>query len=421
MPEGSFRFPSAAGEPPPRNPFEETTRRLSKTVIHAAQRGRESLFFKLTAASAERIATLSKETPIFVENDPSAPSVVLLSEGIKAVLPKEFFDGPSAWIEEQSNVSRPEVTGDQLTATTIEELWQKKYDISRVKEFELQTKDGPVKIISKRLSKPGVGTAEAAIHQRAYEAGVPTVRMFGEVFDRGNVYLWLEKWPGINLTALGPWIAERRQETDELSARMVEENRNDRSAGLERLGFSAQQAEELRPLLTELDEVDLDREAFSLLTQKNNERIRKELYGDRISDAPVVIDETPAMRSFLQRATGVDRIDTFFSLSKSEIDEGMKQMKRLYVPKLNRIRSEMSSICYRRLFNSEPININEIESKASELRKLCIEKGFPHPDFASQNILIGWNAEKNEPYFDTNGKIELRVIDWEPVKGVNGL
>ncbi|TSC78878.1 MAG: hypothetical protein G01um101433_68 [Parcubacteria group bacterium Gr01-1014_33] len=64
--------------PPPGDNSEELVRKLSRTVLHTAERGRRSLFERMTAANAQKIAELLKKKPLFYKNEKDAPREILL-------------------------------------------------------------------------------------------------------------------------------------------------------------------------------------------------------------------------------------------------------------------------------------------------------------------------------------------------------
>ena len=85
---------------------QELVRRVSKTVLRSAERGRRGLFEKLTVKNAEKLARLLEERPVFYQNQEDAPREILLEADLAERLPAEFFDHPTQWIEQQPNVSR---------------------------------------------------------------------------------------------------------------------------------------------------------------------------------------------------------------------------------------------------------------------------------------------------------------------------
>ncbi|MBI5306208.1 hypothetical protein HZB04_01305 [Candidatus Wolfebacteria bacterium] len=76
-------------------------RKLSKTFLHAMERGRQSLFEKMTAVNAEKISKLMEEKPIFYENEENAFRKIFLDNEIANAFPDDFFENPTKWIESQ--------------------------------------------------------------------------------------------------------------------------------------------------------------------------------------------------------------------------------------------------------------------------------------------------------------------------------
>ncbi|TSC78879.1 MAG: hypothetical protein G01um101433_69 [Parcubacteria group bacterium Gr01-1014_33] len=116
------------------------------------------------------------------------------------MLPDEFFENPTKWIESQRNIERGyENETVLLPGEKIGELFDFPYDVSKVKELTFDTGEKKIKMVSKRLNPKESG--EIALARKAWEAGIPTAKVLGEILDRDNLYAFFEKINGINLEA----------------------------------------------------------------------------------------------------------------------------------------------------------------------------------------------------------------------------
>ena len=181
---------------------EELIRKISKTALRSAERGRRSFFDKMTAENAGEMANLMEEKPIFYENKENIPQQILLDAEISDLFPEEFFKNPTQWIESQKNIERfdLDILKSFPSGRTINEVWNKPYDISKVKEFSLGNGENKLEIVSKRLDSKQL--EEIVLARRAWEVGIPTPRVLGEIMDRGNSYAFFEKISAINIFTL---------------------------------------------------------------------------------------------------------------------------------------------------------------------------------------------------------------------------
>lgn len=388
--------------------------RLSKATLHAAERGRRSLFIKLTAANAERIAELSKERPHFAENNPNAPTILLLESGIREILPQAFFDNPTRWLESQPIIERPEAPNGELVADSINDLWDKCYDVTRVREFRLQSPRGDVEIVSKRLSRADIGTKEVAIHRQAYEAGIPTVKIYGEVLDRGNAYLLMEKFSGVSLNVFSDWIEERNKKSKELSERIIqdwEEYGDD--LDLTQYGFPPEACPLWKEQLAKISDYKKRRDALAILSDLYGRLVGPSVYGS--IDASTV-PKSYYLEPLLKKYWHLESLEDFIRTRPEELSGPLREARISIIQPMKRLGAELSRACHELIFRSSRMGIGDLENVASRLGALCKERGIRHCDLFARNILVEWDFKNDCPAFKPDGSLDYRLIDWEPVK-----
>ncbi|MFH1789492.1 MAG: hypothetical protein ABH832_00245 [bacterium] len=176
---------------------EQALRRLSETVRSSALEGRKEVFDRLTSRNAHKIAEMSKEKPVFYENDPTAEQSSSIDDEIVDSLPDDFFTNPTEWIESRPNINRGYDIFSRFEnlpyGASIEELWEHPYDVSKVKIITLS--NGKI-ITSKRINGQ---TSEVDRAKKAFQAGIPTPKVLGEIHDKGNYYVWYEYIPARNV------------------------------------------------------------------------------------------------------------------------------------------------------------------------------------------------------------------------------
>src|SRR3989344_1715248 len=380
----------------------ETLHRLSETVLHASERRRRALFERLTAANAEKVAQLLEQNPVFFENKADAPKQILLDPAMAELLPEEFFKNPTLWIESQKNIERVHEEDVLPTGETIKELWEEHYDVSKVKEFSVKSADGKeLKVVSKRIEPKEL--EEVARARRAYEAGIPTPQVLGEVFDRGNVYALFEKLQAINLAT--PAVQMQRHHSHyspDYTTNEIEFSKHVQTIftsmseegvrRLQSLWEGVRAVIEIRKVCIILSRValfeykgfnDLAREELESLDDKMQnvgrdilKRLGYKDYKDFLARAPLAFpgekEDVPLW---------------FFN----KLDKERKAMQRF--------QGEWESAVLKEIFGFDLLK------EERKLKNLCRKKGIEHKDFAPRNILMLWDFEndrllpraKNEP------------------------
>jgi len=398
--------------------LEELVRKTSKVVLHAAEKGRTRLFDVLTYKNIEKINRILDKKPIFYENEQHAKTEILLSPELGETMPAEFFENPTQWIESQNNIERHYGDKSLPTGKNIKEMRYQSYDISKVKEFSVTDEHGKyIKIVSKRI-KPEE-TSEIALAVKAFAAGIPTPKVLGEIYDKGNTYAFFEKIDGIDLKA-----ALKKKKLDHYS-----------------LAFG----------VTDMDEEWFWKD-FTNLPFKNfiSDVCRQEIFNnwkkakkDFILEREISIPLKDLFRDVSERYFDQveDKMESLRwknTLNKEAIDKilkkyGFKNLDDLENQKLegadlekykkllkiiNRraeILSKKSTIFKDNLSAAilKDILGVDVNVEKEKLEKMCKEKGIEHKDFADRNILVGWDFEKDEPKGKDSGDVKLYVIDWE--------
>lgn len=413
-------------------PAEETTRKLSKTVLHAAERLRQSLFEKLTAANAERIAELLKEKPVFYENKAEAPRTILLDDEIAEYLPPEFFDDPTKWIESQENIKREHVLETLPTGETIEELWDKPYDISKVKEFSLiGKKDKKISLASKRIDQDQL--EEIALARKAWEAGIPTARILGEIADKGNTYVFFERIRGINFLAAQEKL--RLLSVSVATLHIINEKDFYSQMHYEYNNILSEKAKKIIYSLWEKARPDIikNRDIYTLRENLNHafalmERVEKdEDYKDSVKDFVQYIKEyaenkynLPGINTILNKfnyPNPIQFIDHCLDLIKLDKKEEFREIVDFinseYKNIRDKIKNEFDSVFISKIYK-DVFGFNPYE-EIKKVKKLCEEKRIEHKDFNDRNILIEWDFDKNKPKRKKESeKNKIYIIDWEP-------
>lgn len=396
------------------NEDEATVRKLSRTVVRAAQRGKEELFDKLTADNRERVDKLQKQKPIFYERDESAPTEVLLEPDIQKILPTEFFDNPTGWIESQDNIHRGHTEGELPTGDSVGELWGVPYDISKVKVFSLGAGEGEVLVVSKRIQSDQV--QEIDIARRAYEAGLPTPRVLGEVHHHGNMYALFEYIEGINLTAAISRMSKKGKfnyyKEDFFSFCYTEQDFQELVSEYF-FGISQEARDEIHKIWCEsIDsfkrrEFLINVETFVFHTQRDLDRLEENLnyYSSHKLAQGILVD---------LGFESLEDLKVFDTYKKAE--EALRPLAKAL---LEEVRLDIldSSERIKKIIYEEAFGF-DITDEIKRIQQLCVDKGVHHKDFNNRNFVIPWNFETDEPQQGRGETLpRMYLVDWEPKPG----
>lgn len=403
---------------------EDTIRKLSKTVLHASEKNRQSLFQKLTIKNAERVAELIREKPIFFENKEGAPRQILLDPELADILPQEFFNDPTDWIESKPNITRGEENRELPTGEFIEELWYAPYDISKVKKFSVGEATHHKDVVSKRIKFDQ--SEEVVLSKRAYEAGIPTPKVLGEILDKGNAYVLSEYIEGINLYAANDLM---RKQGKIFSNNVVPfyETKEERLAKLiqsELPGLDSETSLRFHSLWRQYrDIIFINESSIPIINTIAHdvhfdiplEEIQKhllsigKLYGDDFI--------AQGLKNTLELFDCAD-ISSLVEKFLTNYEENQQEKMKLFIKKqtdpiiekLKEFRTKWQHIALESAFNFDT------EEEVERLKALCKDKGIDHKDFADRNFVIPWDFKMNKPAKLKKDEPKLYIVDWETKK-----
>ncbi len=200
----------------------------------------------------------------------------------------------------------------------------------------MRTPQGDRAVVSKRLSRATIGLKEAAIHRKAYEAGIPTVKIYGEIFDRGNAYLLMEKFSGINLDAFVYWINERNKHANALFEAITNDwKEHGEPVDLRAYGFLADSGS-VKRVFAEFLEWSEQRDALSVLSDLHGKLIHPSPH------RPIGLTSIPRPR-YLTRLLNeywcVDAIEAFARLDARQMMARMQSARASVIRPLRRVRA----------------------------------------------------------------------------------
>lgn len=410
-------------------------RRASRILLKASKKRRESLVHTLTRENSKAFEDLLDLEPLFYEDDQESEKLILIDPEIEELLPNEFYESPTEWIEAQSVINRGEEANRELPkGEKIDELLDYPYDRSKVREFSLGEED-QVQIVSKRIEKEEVNEITRA--KEAYAKGVPTPKVLAEIYDRGNTYAWFEKIAGkdlVNIISLEKWSLFSASESTSLSALRDL---------LEARGYPPESHNDFINLWTEYKDFFLARGFLSLLGAivLNVARLNRGVGGTRglvdiracrslddfrsiisgftgseehsrvlsteeVNSGTLVFGKDVWSRYYsifekIRRSKNVDKADKLLRIeTKSLIDEKFKEKRNEYVLRWQ----EMAQKLFLGFVVDELINKLE-----RELDKV----GIKHKDLDYRNIVIETDPDTEEIVFESPGLPKAYIIDWE--------
>lgn len=405
---------------------QELVRRVSKTVLRSAERGRRGLFEKLTAKNAEKLARLLEERPVFYQNQEDAPREILLEAELAERLPAEFFDHPTQWIEQQPNVSRGYEKEDLLpTGETIEELWSMPYDVSKVKLIDLSDGEDDLRLVSKRLDPKDA--REIVLARRAYDAGIPTPKVMGEIMDRGNLYAWFEYVQGINYDAFLRKKIFRDLDLIRISAVSADDFKacfaeksvfGDLPESVKRELENMYHDAEMLRLKNEFKyAVPLVRELFYSQQSSRGEAFLEHLFerAPGLANDPSKLQAVVKYFGFKNTEDLISRIDSLAGYDRQlNLDSASSDFFRSIDARGARLWIELDNInqAIRKKILDYYLGYDP-RLKKQEILELCQSRGIVHKDFNNRNFVIEWDAEKDRPLKSADGQARMLLIDWE--------
>lgn len=283
---------------------------------------------------------------------------------------------------------------------------------------------------------------EITLARRAWEAGIPTPKVLGEIKDKGNQYAFFEKISAINLLTLSQLIPDEVYKYVRVRIDYVEKRfREGINSSFDKI--LPDNAKERLYLIWEEEKNDIrsneilwrikvffEQYIFRYLVLKVNDKTTIESKVDEdfsklISDfSDDEIKKAIAILGFKNK----DELLSNFILKKNILEETknfdqenkIKEFKQEEEKRFGDLREKTEKIekkldeqvmseIYKEKFGVD------IPKKISELENLCAEKNVEHKDFSKRNILIEWNFDEWKPLKKQGEKEpKLYIIDWEP-------
>lgn len=380
----------------------------------------------MTAENAEKLARLLEERPVFYQNQEDAPREILLEAELSERLPAEFFDQPTQWIERQPNISRGYEKEDSLpTGETIEELWSMPYDVSKVKLIDLSDGEDDLRLVSRRLDPKDA--REIVLARRAYDAGIPTPKVMGEIMDRGNLYAWFEYVQGINYDA----FLRKKIFRDLDLIRVSAVSADDFKACFSEKSVFGDLPESVK---RELENMYHDAEMLRLKNEFKYSvpHIRELFYSQQSSRGEAFLGylfervpglardpsklqavvkyfgfkNTEDLISCIDFLAGYDRQLNLDSASRDFFRFIDARGARLWI-ELDNINQAIRKKIFDYYLGYDP------SLKKQEILELCQSRGIAHKDFNNRNFVIEWDVEKDRPLKSADGQARMLLIDWE--------
>ena len=404
--------------------------RLSRIVLKAAKNGKLSLLTRLTAGNKEKITSLLGKPPKFYREDPEAAQQIDLDPYVASLMPQEFFDHPTQWIERQPNISRSDDPYGRLpSGKNIRELQNKPYDRTKVKMLTLDSKDHPFHLVSKRLEPEKLDEVDRA--HKAFEVGIPTPRVLGHIMDQGNTYVFFEHIPSLNLLD----IVEQTKVGDfyngpdhAISTHLFQGYISNCQSILR----WAPQPNKLKRQLYKIWHSALPNILVAFLSSIMHEHADcahelRNKFQSEVRDYPEIF----AIQNF--NKLGFEDLEDFLAsypyipghqYNQNLIDRATKKLVRFLEtidtrsrPFRQLVRPEWQE--WRACVSEGIFGCNLIQ-EIEKLKSLCKEKGVEHKDFALRNILMEWDTKKNKPHRPNGKPVRLLLIDWEPAPASGG-
>lgn len=405
---------------------QELVRRTSKAVLHSAERDRQSLFERLTAKNADRVAKLLEQAPIFYQDQADAPREILLEPETAERLPADFFDHPTRWIEQQQNVGRGyEKEGLLPTGKNIQELWNMPYDVSKVKLIDLPDGKGELRLVSKRLD-PGK-VREISLARRAYEAGIPTPKVMGEILDHGNLYAWFEHVQGINYDAFLRKKIFRDLDLVRVSALSADDFQasfskksvyDDLPDSVRRELVAIYNGSEMLRLKHEFAySVPHIKGLFNSQQQSRGLAFLRYVYErlPALAEDPSKMQAVVKYFGFKNAEDLISHVDSLAGYDRNlNLDSSSRDFFRSIDVRGAQLSGELKKInegirkkILDYYFGYEP------RLKKQGILDLCQRRGIEHKDFNNRNFIIEWDMEADRPKKSEDGQARMLIVDWE--------
>ncbi len=369
--------------------------------IAKAERERE--LKRLMKINQIDIKAVLQSQPVFYSEETNTQNCINLDPEIINFFPIEIFYNPTKWIESQQNISRHNKNGALPKGENIQELLEMPYDISKVKRIYLKKNNKELTLVSKRIDQ---NQSEIARAKAAYEAGIPTPKIVGEIEDQGNHYVLFENINGVDLDALFrilpidqsvdcPYLLSSEEEFKEF---------------VESRPFWNLLNQEQQNTIHDLWHQNLyyflmRRAAVGLHRAKahSREKAKKDIE-DFFSGKMLIPDYLNKALSFYGFNNLDDYLDSMYSQEKDEIHIAMYGKCNV---KLDEMETKWIKILQEAIYGID------LEAEIERLKKLCADKGIHHKDFKDRNMILEWDPKTAKPICKKGEKPRLFIIDWE--------
>ncbi len=420
---------------------EDFRRRASRTFARASFGYRKRLLSGLRERNPNWGNVFELEA-LFFERRADAPQKINLDPALQEVLPEEFFSNPTDWIESQPiKVNMLEARRFKGPPTNADVLkLGHDADLNRTKSFAI----GTTGIFSKRLNPKLPDFSEAERAREAYACGIPTPRILGTIEDQGNLYVWFESIPGMNLDELETEVFDTNWEAT-LAA--VEPRLGDEAK--QKIASIREQAEIHEPMLGLLWDLRRQRSAYIREYGPNFDpgpydypsASEAELRGKAKSLLSLVRE---GLKQFVQGRADFMKLRNFMKLEATEelidvlmgdltpsmcannglnnryfrevlLDECQNNTP-YYDPEEGIRTHEIQHIVKQNLFGKspDPKYPSALEFEVAQLKALSLSKGPEHSDLDGRNIILEWDDRNLAPGRREDGSLNLLVVDWEP-------
>jgi len=402
-------------------PSELLLRNLTNLIITLSKKKDSSALDSLE--EDPKLQDVWDEPPIFFDQWTQAPTKFQVEDSILQLFPPSFFENPTLFMESLPNISR----GHQmLPAATLNELLESPYDVSKVKTFK--------NLVVKRIEKDERNEVSRA--REAYQAGIPTPKVLGEIWHWGNQYALFEKLKALSLYAIiqekyaldfaniqplimpGIWHKKEVWRND-LLIKYPELLETFKKIYL-RYSLYFEKAE-LMLLLHNylLDLIEPGRAAY-----RGPPQDPMITWGKFRQD---LIIPTHSGQELLQEI-GFENIENYYQkvlgkeLWHKVIKQDIENRGNLKIEILERLhyfeepfrnaRSKQDTLFQKEIWKilSQHLLGFDVKKEMEKLQKQCQKAKLKHKDFNNRNLLVPWDFSKNQP---KKAKVMLYLIDWE--------
>ncbi|MFH1291833.1 MAG: hypothetical protein ABIH87_01390 [bacterium] len=372
---------------------------------------------------------------VFHKSEKDAPTRIELDQEISDLMPQSFFDNPTEWIENQPYIYRGEDAKGKLPekGKMSELVTVVHYDTSKVREVELVDKDEKKKfVLVKRLDEER-GQGEVNRSRQAYEAGIPTPKVLGEVEHWGNHYAFFQHVEGINLQSAYDEMYKSLNivSLDDISFIASSHSEKTVKADIDDLTCLSEQVKDHMYQLWLDNSVNVKKSLLfshmkGLVVGINQVKIMKERIDStdevisHVGNGEDLANQCSVTLGFdnwqdftnnllIQAVIGKDKREAFKNKYKKLIDSFSEDFRL----ESRNTGGKMLSVVEEDFFGFSPTE------EMQRIKDLCVAKGITHDDQESRNFVIPWDTKVNKPREPRFDESKLYLIDWKTVSSEN--